>query len=49
MTGFEKMVNIISEAYISVYGVEKWNSLSNKEKHDVVMILAKDLEKALTA
>lgn len=48
MNGFEKMVKMISDAYISVYGIEKWNSLTNQEKHDVVMILAKDLDKALT-
>lgn len=39
----EKMVNMIAKAYIEVMGVEKWNSLTDKEKHDVVMIIVKDL------
>lgn len=39
----EKMINMIAEAYIKVMGVEKWNSLTDKEKHDVVMTIVKDL------
>ena len=44
---FEMFLNAAKTAYISVYGVEKWNSLSDKEKHDATMILAKDLFKTV--
>ncbi len=43
----DKMIDMIAEAYITVYGFEKWNSLTDTEKHDVVMILVKDLHKTL--
>lgn len=43
----ERTINIIKETYIKVYGAEKWQSLTDKEKHDVVMILTKDMLKAL--
>lgn len=36
-------INLIKRAYIKVYGAEKWESLDDQEKHDVVMILAKNL------
>lgn len=38
----EKMIEMIKEAYIQTMGFEKWNSLTNEEKHDVIMIIAKD-------
>ena len=38
----EKMINMIAEAYIKVMGQEKWNSLTEDQKHDVVMMIAKD-------
>ena len=47
MNGFEKMVEMIKNAYIEVYGIEKWESLNNQEKHDAVMFIAKDLSKAI--
>ena len=37
-----EIVNMIVKAYIEVYGVEKWNSLTEQEQHDVIMIIAKD-------
>lgn len=43
----KQIIELTSSAYISVFGAEKWNSLSDKEKHDVVMILAKDLLRGL--
>lgn len=43
MNGFEKMVEMIKSAYIEVYGIEKWESLNNQEKHDAIMFIAKDL------
>jgi len=38
-----EMVNMIVEAYISVYGAEKWIGLNEKEKHDAIMYIANDL------
>ena len=43
----KEMINMIANAYIKVYGIEKWNSLSDKEKHDVVMFIANDLNNRL--
>lgn len=43
----EQIINKIVEAYIKVYGIEKWNSLTNSEKHDAVMTLANSISKAL--
>lgn len=45
--GFKEMVNMIINAYISVYGEEKWNSLNSEEQHDAIMYIAKDFGKAL--
>lgn len=36
-------MNLIANAYIKVMGKEKWNSLTKQEKHDVIIILAKDM------
>ena len=44
----KEMINMISSAYIKVYGIEKRNSLSDKEKHDVVMFIANDLNNRLS-
>ena len=41
------VVDAVKEAYISVMGKAKWNSLNCQEKHDVVMALVKDANKAL--
>lgn len=42
-----EMVDWIKEAYINVYGVEKWNSLTGTQKHDAVMFIVKDLLKRM--
>ena len=42
-----EMIGMIAEAYIRVYGLEKWESLTDEQKHDVVMTVAKDLLKEL--
>ena len=42
----EQIINSIEEAYIKVMGLEKWNSLSDEEKHNVVMIIVRDMLKA---
>lgn len=38
----DKMIDMIASAYITVMGKEKWNSLSDEQKHDVVMTIATD-------
>lgn len=37
-----EMVEVIREAYIRVMGVDKWESLTDEQKHDAIMIIAKD-------
>ena len=49
MNVFETMVEMIKNAYISVYGEAKWNSLSDPEKHDAIMYIAKDFGKLVGA
>lgn len=44
---YERLRDMIVNAYIEAMGVDKWISLTNKEKHDVVMAIARDLLKAL--
>lgn len=44
---FDNIVNTIIKAYVTVYGAEKWQSLTEKEQHDVIMTLAKDFKTAL--
>ena len=34
-------------AFIKVYGLEKWNSLTGQEQHDAIMIILKDLLNSL--
>lgn len=41
------IVDAIIEAYIAVMGEAKWNSLTEQEQHDVIMIIVKDANKAL--
>lgn len=43
----EKIVNMMIEAYIKTMGEDKWNSLTAKEQHDVIMIMVKDALKAI--
>lgn len=43
----EKIINMMVAAYIEVLGAEKWNSLTDEQKHDAVMIMVKDCNKAL--
>ena len=44
---FEMFIEMAKNAYIDVMGEEKWISLTDKEKHDVVMIVANDMLKVL--
>ena len=41
------IIDAAKEAYIAVMGAGKWNSLTDKEKHDAVMLIVKDANKAL--
>ena len=34
----------VKEAFCIAYGAEKWEQLTDKQKHDVIMILAKDFQ-----
>ena len=48
MTAAEKrIVRIIRMAYIETYGIEKWNSLTDTEKHDAIMIIVADTLKMM--
>ena len=40
---FEMFIETAKNAYIGIMGEEKWNSLTNEEKHDAVMMLAKGM------
>lgn len=44
---FEVFIESARKAYIEIMGEEKWISLTDKEKHDVVMIMANDMIKVL--
>lgn len=46
---FDRMVCIAKNVYIKVYGVKKWNSLTDQQKHDAVMFIWQDFGKALDA
>ena len=43
----EKIINMCIEAYIKVYGLEKWNSLTEEQQHDVIMTLVRELNAAV--
>lgn len=36
------MIDMIVKSYVTIMGEEKWNSLSDEQKHDVVMTIATD-------
>ena len=40
---FEMFIKSSENAFIEVMGEEKWNSLTDKEKHDAIMMLAKGM------
>lgn len=43
----DKMIELVKEAYITVMGREKWESLTDAQKHDAVMIIVQGALKAL--
>jgi len=49
MKSWEATIEIMKEAYIKVMGQAKWDSLTDKEKHDVIMCMVLDATKALEA
>ena len=42
-----KMIDLTAEACVNVMGWENWNRLTDKEKHDAVMMLLKDFSARL--
>ncbi len=40
---FEMFIKSSENAFIEIIGKEKWNSLTDKEKHDAIMMLAKGM------
>lgn len=42
----QTIIDSIVEAYIKVMGQSKWDSLSDQQKHDMIMTIVKDLLKA---
>ena len=49
MQNWEKMADMLRDAYIEAYGAEKWNSLDDEEKADVIRLLAGALTAGLNA
>lgn len=47
MSKAEKMIRMIVNAYVSVYGAEKWNGLTGDQQHDAVMQIARDLDREM--
>ena len=43
----QKIVDMIVAAYVTVMGLEKWNSLTGQEQHDAIMMIANVLNKEL--
>lgn len=44
---YQVIVETIIKAYKEVYGEAKWNGLTEKEQHDVIMTMATDFLKAI--
>lgn len=38
----KRIIALATKAYISIMGLEKWNSLTDSEKHDAVMTIIAD-------
>lgn len=43
----EKIIKSVQDAYIEIMGQEAWDRMSNKEKHDLVMLMVTDLDKII--
>lgn len=44
----DKMIDMIKDSYIATYGKAKWDSLTDQQKHDAIMLIAKDLNNGLS-
>lgn len=44
MLGFHKIVNMVKRAHASALGLGKWNSMSDVQKGNAVMILVQQLD-----
>lgn len=44
---YRYIAEMMAAAYVKAYGLDKWNSLTEKEQHDVVIFLANTTNKAL--
>lgn len=44
---FKYIAEMMAKAYVKAYGLNKWNSMTEKEQHDVIMTLATLTNKAL--
>lgn len=42
---FDFFVDNVKKVYVEIYGLAKWENLTDEEKHGAVMLLAKDLNK----
>jgi len=43
----ERIVEMMIEAYIKVYGAEKWNSMTKNQKDEVLHIILNDMAMAM--
>ena len=43
----EKIINMMKEAYITAMGREAWDRLTDRQKHDTIMLMVKDSLRAL--
>lgn len=41
------IIEACKTAYINTMGLEKWNALTDEQKHDAVMLMVKDFSKGL--
>lgn len=38
-----RIVTLAEKAYVTIMGRKKWNSLTDRQKHDAVMIMVNDM------
>lgn len=43
-----RFIDMVKESYVSVMGIGKWNSLTDAQKHDVIMIFVEQLVAAMS-
>ena len=47
MNDFDFILDAVKEAYIKNMGADKWNALTDDQKHDITMKLVSDMLKAV--